>query len=242
MHIIGRKPVLEALRAGKNISKIYLLFGAHGDPLPQIRREARERKVPVIELPKKKFDRYAELGTTQGIVALVEDVRTWELEDLLAAVPPGEKPFFVALDAIQDPHNAGAIIRTAECAGAHGVILPRHDSAPLTETVVKAAAGATAHIRIARVGNLAQALAALKERDIWIAGMDDEGKSDLFRFDGDIPLCLVIGNEAQGMRPIIKKLCDTILRIPMRGKVSSLNASVAAGLAMYEVVRRRIKN
>src|SRR5512143_993475 len=140
MHIIGRKPVLEALRAGKSIAKIYFQFGVHGDPLPQIRQEARARKVPVIELPKKKFDRYAELGTTQGGVALVEDIRTWEVEDLFAAGPQGEKPFFVALDAIQDPHNTGAIIRTAECAGAHGIILPKHDSAPLTETVVKASA------------------------------------------------------------------------------------------------------
>ena len=240
MHILGRKPIIEALRAGKKISKIYFRFGSHGEGLMEIRRLAKSSSVPVMELPKQKFDRIRGAGDAQGVAALVEDVETVALEDILALQREQDPRFFIALDAIHDPHNVGAIIRSAECAGAHAVILPIHDSAMLTDTVMKTSAGAAAHIPIVKVVNLHQTLITLKENDVWIVGLAGDGDTDLLAFDASLPVCIVIGNEGKGMRPLIRKSCDITVRIPMWGRVDSLNASVAAALMMYEVRRKRL--
>jgi 23S rRNA (guanosine2251-2'-O)-methyltransferase len=240
MHIIGRNPVIEALRAGTKISKIYFRFGAHGEGLIEIRKLAKAAGIQVAESPKQKFDRIRGSQSAQGVAALVEDVETVEFEDLIAIRREQDPPFFIALDSMQDPHNVGAIIRSAVCAGAHGVVLSVHDSSMLTDAVVKASAGAVAHIPIAKVGNLHQALETMKQRNIWIVGLAGDGETDLLQFDADLPLCVVIGGEAGGMRALTRKTCDRTVRIPMWGPIDSLNASVASALMMYEVRRKRL--
>lgn len=240
MYIFGRNPVLEALAAGTRIAKIFFRFGAHGGAVAGVREAARSRNIPWVELPKVKFDRLGTGVHTQGVAALVEEARIMELDELLAYKPEQDPPFLVALDGITDPHNAGAVIRSAECAGAHGVIIPMRDAVPITDTVVKVSAGATEHMRIARVAHLGRTLEELKEHGIWVAGLAADGDTDLFALDGERPLCIVVGAEGGGLRPTIRKACDMLVRIPMWGHIDSLNASVAAALALYEVRRKRL--
>jgi 23S rRNA (guanosine2251-2'-O)-methyltransferase len=240
MYIHGRNPIVEAFRSGTTIAKVFIRFGTQGHVVEEIKRYAREHDVPVTQLDKQKFDRLGAPKEAQGIVALIEDITPLSLEELLAMRHEQDPPFFLAVDNVTDPRNLGAILRSAECAGVHGVILPQRDSSPITDVVVKTSAGATAHIPIARVGNLHQALLQLKEADIWVAGLDAGGDDDLISFDGYRPICLVVGSEGKGLRPLIRKACDILLRIPMWGQVDSLNASVAAALALYEVRRKRL--
>ncbi len=243
MNIYGRQPVIEAIKAGKSISKIYFRFGAHGGIVGEIEHLARKARIPTGTLAKHKFDKLSGGGdpsAIQGVIALVEDILPATLDDFLAMKREQDPPFFIALDSITDPHNVGAIIRTAECAGAHGVIIPERDSAPITDVVVKSSAGAVSHIPIAKVGNLGQALIKMKDAGIGIAGLDGDGDTDLFTFDGFTPLCIVIGSEGKGIRPSILNHCDFRIRIPMWGQIASLNASVAAALMLYEVRRGRV--
>ncbi len=241
MQIHGRQPVIEALKSGKTISKIYFRFGIHGGAVSEIEYLARKAKVVTVVLPKQKFDKLGgDPSTTQGIIALIEDIEPLTLDELLSITREQDPPFFIALDSITDPHNVGAIIRSAECAGAHGVIIPVRDSAMISDTVVKASAGAVSHIPIAKVDNLRQALDELKRNNIWIAGLAGEGDTDMFQFDGYIPLCIVVGSEGKGIRPSILSACDFKVRIPMWGEIGSLNASVAAALMLYEVRRKRL--
>lgn len=238
MLIFGRQPVLEALNAEKEISKIYILFGTHGDVIDRIVQRARHRHIPITQLPRQKFERLAEKGVTQGVVALIEEAATISIEDAIAA--PGTEPaFFLALDGIEDPHNLGALIRTAECVGVHAIILPKHGSAPISDTVTKASAGATSHMQFVRATNLVQALRQLKAANVWIAGLDEGGDQLLWQFDGSIPICIIVGNEGKGLRPIVREACDVIVKVPMWGAVTSLNASVAGALLLYEVRRKR---
>ncbi len=240
MYIHGRNPIVEAFRAGTTVAKVFIRFGTQGHVVEEIKRYAREHGVPVTQLDKQKFDRLGAPKEAQGIVALIEEISLHPLEELIAMRREQDPPFFLAVDNVTDPRNLGAILRTAECAGVHGIILPQRDSSPITDVVMKTSAGATAHLPIARVGNLHQALLQLKEADIWVAGLDAEGDTDLLAFDGYRPICLVVGSEGKGLRPLIRKSCDMLLRIPMWGQVSSLNASVAAALALYEVRRKRM--
>lgn len=240
MYIHGRNPIIEAFRSGTTVAKIFVRFGTQGHVVEEIKRYAREHGVLVTQLDKQKFDRLGAPKEAQGIVALIEEITPSTLEELIALNREQDPPFFLAVDNVTDPRNLGAILRTAECAGVHGIILPQRDSSPITDVVVKTSAGATAHLPIARVDNLHQALLKMKESDIWIAGLDAEGDTDMLEFDGFRPLCLVVGSEGKGLRPMIRKACDILLRIPMWGKVSSLNASVAAALALYEVRRKRM--
>ncbi len=240
MYIVGRKPVMEALRSQTTVAKVFLRFGAQGGAIEEIRFLCRRAKVPCVELPREKFARISQDGTLdQGVAALVEDVNLRELGDVLVPHPSGAPPFFIALDSITDPHNAGAIIRTAECAGAQAVILPRDGSTMITDVVVKASAGAVAHMPIVRVANLHRALEEMKMHDIWIVGLDSNTGSSLFSTDLSVPICVVVGSEGKGMRPLIRKICDILVHIPMAGRIGSLNASVAAALMMYEVMRCR---
>ncbi|MBE0642793.1 MAG: 23S rRNA (guanosine(2251)-2'-O)-methyltransferase RlmB [Bacteroidetes bacterium] len=240
MYIHGRNPIIEAFKSGTTVAKVFIRFGTQGHVVEEIKRYAREHGVPVTQLDKQKFDRLGAPREAQGIVALIEEITPLSLEELLAIRHEQDPPFLLAVDNVTDPRNLGAILRSAECAGVHGVILPQRDSSPITDVVVKTSAGATAHLPIARVGNLHQALLQIKEADIWVAGLDADGDTDLLGFDGYRPLCIVVGSEGKGLRPLIRKSCDILLRIPMWGKVDSLNASVAAALALYEVRRKRM--
>lgn len=238
--IAGRQPVMEALKSGTRIEKIVLLVGIQGEVIRELRDLAARRHVPVVQANKQQFRELAPDQTTQGVVAVISPRNFVALERILE-IPGrrGEPGFLLILDEIEDPHNLGALVRTAECAGVHGVILSKHHSASVTSTVVKTSAGATEYVGMAEVTNIAATLEELKKAGYWIVGLD--GKSDrLFtEVDYTTPVALVIGNEGKGIRRLVRERCDYLVRIPLYGNIESLNASVAGALAMYEVARRR---
>lgn len=238
-YIIGRNPVLEALRSERDINKIWISEGSQkGSMLPLIGL-AKEKKVFVQIVPKKKIDQMVE-GIHQGVIAQVAAYDYVELDDLFAkAAERDEAPFFMILDEIEDPHNLGSIMRTADAVGAHGIIIPKRRAVGLTATVAKASTGAIEYIPVARVTNLSRAVEELKERGVWIVGTDAKGSDDYRNMDGKMPIGLVIGSEGKGMARLMKEKCDFLISLPMAGKVTSLNASVAASLLMYEVYRKR---
>jgi 23S rRNA (guanosine2251-2'-O)-methyltransferase len=238
--LYGRNPVIEALTAGVPIEKIIILFGVKGPVIDTIRTLARKKHVPCIEMDKQKFHDIAGDAVAQGVVALVSSKKYSDIEDLLAiARELKQKPFLLILDEIEDPQNLGAMIRTAECAGVHGVIIPKHHAASVNQTVSKASAGATEHMAITKVTNIAVTMDQLKEAGLWMVGTDMASGKSYDQIDYSMPVALVIGNEGSGMRRLVKEKCDFLVRIPMFGKIQSLNASVAAALVMYEVVRNR---
>lgn len=238
-YIAGKNPVLEALRAGREINKIWIAEGSQKGAMKQVMELARERKVAVQFVPKKRIDQVAD-GAHQGVLALVAAYRYAETGDMFKlAKERNEHPFILILDELEDPHNLGSILRTADAVGAHGVIIPKRRSVALTATVAKASTGAIEHIPVARVTNLSQTIAGLKQQGLWIAGTDASGTTDYRQMDVDLPLGLVIGSEGRGMSRIVKEACDFLICLPMAGHVTSLNASVAAGLLMYEVYRKR---
>ena len=238
--IAGRQPVIEALKAGTLIEKIVILFGVKGIVIEKIRKMAKQNQIPCVEVGKQKFRDLVSDTTTQGVVAIVGTKRYVDATDIIkVAKKRNELPFIIILDEIQDPQNLGAIIRTAECAGAHGVIIPKHNAAYVNQTVVKASAGATEHLLIAKVTNLAQTIDELKKQGIWVVGTDVGVPKLYSQLDFNMPLALVIGNEGVGMRKLTKDKCDFVVKIPVYGKVQSLNASVASALVMYEIVRKR---
>lgn len=237
--IIGKNPVLEALRAERDINKIFIAEGSQGGQMQQVIGLAKTNGVLVQFVPKKKLDQMAE-GIHQGVVAAVAAYEYAEVDDLFAAAEKkNEAPFFLLLDEIEDPHNLGSIMRTADAVGAHGIIIPKRRAVGLTATVAKASTGAIEHIPVARVTNLARTIDELKEKGVWIAGTDAKGSEDYRRFDGTMPLGLVIGSEGKGIGRLIRDKCDFLIHLPMAGHVTSLNASVAAALLMYEVYRKR---
>jgi 23S rRNA (guanosine2251-2'-O)-methyltransferase len=238
--LYGRNPVIEALSAGAAVEKIVVLFGVKGSAIETIRTLARKKKVPCIEMDKNKFHTITNDSAAQGVVAFMSTKKYSEIEDLLAiARELKQKPFFLILDEIEDPQNLGAMIRTAECAGVHGVIIPKHHAASVNHTVSKASAGATEHMAIAKVTNIAVTMEQLKEAGLWMIGADMDAGKSYDEIDYSMPVALVIGNEGTGMRRLVKEKCDFLVQIPMFGKIQSLNASVAAALVMYEVVRNR---
>ena len=238
--ISGRNPIMEAFKAGAPIEKIMIQFGVKGPVIEKIRAMAREKNIPCVEVSKQKFLDLASDVTTQGVVALLSSKKYSEVEDLLGiACDRKQNPFLLILDEIEDPQNLGAMIRTAECAGVHGVIIPKHHAASVNQTVSKASAGATEHMAIAKVTNIAATMGQLKEAGLWMIGTDIEAEKSYDQIDYTMPLALVIGNEGSGIRRFVKEKCDFLIRIPMFGKIQSLNASVAAALVMYEVVRKR---
>ncbi|WP_203364266.1 23S rRNA (guanosine(2251)-2'-O)-methyltransferase RlmB [Bacillus sp. REN10] len=237
--IAGRNPVLEALRSDREINKIWIAEGAQKGPMQQIIKMAKEQNVLVQFVPKQKVDQMSD-ENHQGVVASVAAYHYAELDDLFAkAEESGEAPFFLLLDEIEDPHNLGSIMRTADAVGAHGIIIPKRRAVGLTAAVAKASTGAIEYIPVVRVTNLSRTIDELKERGLWIAGTDAKGADDYRNFDGTMPLGLVIGSEGKGMSRLVKEKCDFLIQLPMAGRVTSLNASVAAGLLMYEVYRRR---
>ncbi len=238
-YIAGKNPVIEALKSSRDINKILISEGSQRGQMQQVTKLAKEANVIVQFVPKKKLDQIYE-GNHQGVVAQVAAYKYAELDDLFtAAEKKDEAPFFLLLDEIEDPHNLGSIMRTADAAGAHGIIIPKRRAVGLTATVAKASTGAIEYIPVVRVTNLSRTIEELKERGVWIAGTDASAKDDYRSIDGLLPLALVIGSEGKGMSRLIRDKCDFLLSLPMAGKVTSLNASVAASLLMYEVYRKR---
>jgi len=238
-YIGGKNPIIEALKSQRDINKILIAEGSQRGQMQQVIGLAKEANVIVQFVPKKKLDQMYE-GSHQGVIAQVAAYEYAELDDLFSvAEKRNEAPFFLILDEIEDPHNLGSIMRTADASGAHGIIIPKRRAVGLTATVAKASTGAIEHIPVVRVTNLSRTIDELKDRGVWIAGTDAAGKEDYRAFDGTMPLALVIGSEGKGMGRIIGEKCDFLLSLPMVGKVTSLNASVAASLLMYEVYRKR---
>lgn len=238
--IEGRNAVIEALRAGRPIDKIFIAKGDVDSTLGFIASKARAKGLVVVESDRKKMDFMSQTKAHQGVIAVAGVREYCSVEDMLAAAEDkGEDPFIIVCDEISDPHNLGAIIRSAECVGAHGIIIPKRRSAGITAVVDKASAGAVEYASIARVPNIPAVLNQLKEHGIWIYGTAAEGNSDLWHTDFRGPLALVIGSEGDGMSRLVRERCDFTVSLPMRGKVSSLNASAAAAVTMYEVLRQR---
>ena len=238
--IEGRNAVLEAYRAGKTIDKLYVLKGCQDGPVNSILREARKHDTIVSFVAKERLDQMSETGKHQGVVAHAAAYEYAEVEDILKrAEEKGEPPFLILLDNIEDPHNLGAIIRTANLAGAHGIIIPRRRAAGLTATVAKASAGALNYTPVAKVTNLGTTIESLKERGLWFVCADMDG-TVMYDLDLKGPIGLVVGKEGEGVSRLVREKCDYIAAIPMKGDIDSLNASVAAGVLAYEIVRQRI--
>ena len=238
--IEGRNAVTEALRAGRSIDKIYLAKGETDKALGHIASRARAQGIVVVEADRRKLDAMSVTKAHQGVVAVAAVRDYCSVDDILAAAEArGEAPFVILCDEISDPHNLGAILRTAECVGAHGVIIPKRRSAGLTSIVDKTSAGAAEHVAVARVANLPAAIRELKDRGLWIYGTAAEAAQSLWETDFTGPACIVIGSEGDGMGRLVQETCDFLVKIPMRGRLNSLNASTAAGVMMYEVLRQR---
>lgn len=232
--------MIEAFRAGKAIDKLFILDGAQDGPIQTIKREAKKRDTMIKFVTKERLDQLSETGKHQGVVAYAAAYTYAEVEDILAAArSKNEAPFIFLLDNIEDPHNLGAIIRTANLAGAHGVIIPKNRAAGLTAAVARASAGALNYTPVARVTNLAQTMEALKKEGLWFV-CADMGGTTMYQLDLTGPIGLVIGNEGDGVGRLVREKCDFVASIPMKGDIDSLNASVAAGVLAYEIVRQRM--
>lgn len=239
--IEGRNAVIEALRAGTAIDKVYIARGETDATLGHIASKARQAGAVVVEADRKKLDFMSATHAHQGVIAVAAVREYVEVDDILAiAREKGEAPLIVVCDELSDPHNLGAVIRTAECAGAHGVIIPKRRSAGLTAVVAKTSAGAVAHLPVARVPNLTACLKELKDQGVWVFGTAADGDTSLYQADLKGPAAIVIGSEGDGMGRLVAETCDFKVSIPMKGKLNSLNASAAAAILLYEAVRQRL--
>ncbi len=238
--IEGRNAVIEAFRSGKTIDKLFVLDGCQDGPVKTITREARKQNTIITYVSRERLDQLSETGKHQGVIAYAAAYEYAEVEDMLKlAEEKGEPPFLFLLDGIEDPHNLGAIIRTANLAGAHGVIIPKRRAAGLTSTVAKTSAGALNYTPVAKVTNLSATIEELKEKGLWFV-CADMGGQEMYKLNLKGPIGLVIGNEGEGVSRLVREKCDMIASIPMKGDIDSLNASVAAGVLAYEIVRQRM--
>ncbi len=238
--IEGRNAVIEALRAGAAIDKVYLAKGETDSALGHIAAKAKAAGIAVVDCDRRKLDAMSVTHSHQGVIAVAAVREYVGVEDILkAAADRGEAPFIVVCDELSDPHNLGAVIRTAECAGAHGVIIPKRRSAGLTAVVAKTSAGAVSHVPVARVANLTSCLKELKAAGVWVYGTAADAKQTMYQADLTMGTAIVIGSEGEGMSRLVRETCDVLLRIPMKGKLNSLNASAAAAILLYEAVRQR---
>jgi 23S rRNA (guanosine2251-2'-O)-methyltransferase len=236
----GKNPVLEALRAGREMNKVWIAEGVKKAGITEIMELAKAAGIIVQFVPKNKVEQLTDGANHQGIAASVAAYRYAEIDELFElAASRNEDPFFLILDELEDPHNLGSILRTADATGVHGVIIPKRRAVGLTSVVAKTSTGAIEHVPVARVTNLAQTVEDLKKRGLWIAGTDAKGSSDYRRMDAKLPLAIIIGSEGKGMSRLLKEKCDFLYHMPMVGQVTSLNASVAAAILMYEVLRNR---
>ena len=237
--VAGRNAVLELLKSDKDINKIFVERGEKHGSINEIVARAREAKVVLVEVEKSKLDLYAE--NHQGVVAIVPPFNYCEIEDILeVAKEKEEDPFVLILDGIEDPHNLGAIIRTAETAGVHGIIIPKRRTAQVNSTVAKVSAGATTYVKVARVNNIVDSIRKLKDAGLWVIGTDGDADTMYYNQDLKGPLAIVIGSEGFGMGKLVKENADILIKIPMKGEITSLNASVSAGIVIYEAVRQRM--
>lgn len=237
--IIGKNPVLEALQSGRPINKIIISDQLNKNTERELHQMAKKANTIIQKVPKKRIDQLSK-GRHQGIIAYVTAYDYATIEEIVENARRKEQlPFIIILDEIEDPHNLGAILRTADATGVHGVIIPKRRAVGLTETVAKTSAGAIEHIPVARVTNIAKTIDELKEKNIWVVGTDEEGSKDYRTLDGDTAIALVIGNEGKGISRLVKEKCDWTIHLPMKGSIPSLNASVAAGILMYEIYRER---
>ncbi len=237
----GRNPVLELLESGKDINKIFITRGEKHGSINKIIAMAKERRIIIAEKDKRQMDEIAQTRNYQGVIAQVPPFAYCEVEDILEnAKSKKEDPFVIILDGIEDPHNLGSIIRTAETAGVNGIIIPKRRAAAVNSTVNKVSCGAVEHMKIARVTNIAETIKKLKDAGLWICGTDIN--TNTYYYDQDLkgPIAIVIGNEGSGMSEKVKNNCDFLVKIPMKGKVTSLNASVSAGIVIYEAVKQRM--
>lgn len=239
-YIEGRNPVIEALKAGREIEKIIIANGTKEGSINKIVAMAREKNIIIQNVDRSKLDSMSDTKAHQGVIAIAAMYTYKTVEDILqVAKDRNEAPFIIILDEIEDPHNLGAIIRTAECAGAHGVIIPKRRSVGITAVVAKTSAGAVEYLPVAKVTNISSTIEQLKKENIWVYGADIDGEDYYYEKDLTGSIALVIGNEGKGMSRIVKEKCDFLVKIPMKGKVSSLNASVATSVLTYDVVRQR---
>ena len=236
----GRNSVLELLESGKDINKIFITSGEKHGSINKIIAMAKEKRIIIVEKDKRQMQEMAQAQNYQGVIAIVPPFEYCQIEDIInTAKQRNEEPFVLILDGIEDPHNLGSIIRTAETAGVHGIIIPKRRAASVNSTVVKTSAGATNFMKVARVNNLNETIEYLKEHDVWIYGTDMS--TDKLYYEEDLTgnIAIVIGSEGYGMSRLVKEKCDFLIKIPMKGKITSLNASVSAGIVMYEVVKQR---
>lgn len=236
----GRNAVLELLESGRDINKILVANGEKHGSIHKILAIAKEKKIIVTEMERSKINQISQIQNNQGIIAIVPPYDYCEVEDILEeAKRKNEMPFILILDGIEDPHNLGSIIRTAETAGVHGIIIPKRRAASVNSTVSKVSAGAVEYMKIARVNNINETIRYLKEQGVWICGTDMDTNTIYTKQDYKMPIAIVIGSEGFGMSRLVKENCDFLVKIPMKGKITSLNASVSAGIIMYEVVKNR---
>lgn len=237
--IFGRKPVLEAINAGVDIEVIYMAFGQHGDVINKIYKHAKENGIKITQISQQKFVELFHSENAQGVVAVKSVTKFYELNEIIAHSKKSAFPLLLLLDSIQDPHNLGAIFRTAECAGVDGVIITINQSSPITETVEKISAGAVSHLKICKVNNLVRAIEQLKKENFWIVGSSLNNSRDYTSIDYKMPVALVVGNEEKGIRKLVSENCDFLVKIPMQGKIDSLNVSVATGILLFEINRQK---
>ena len=237
--IIGRKPVLEAINSGEEIEQVYILFGQQGGIIKAITIAAKKRGIKVNQIPVARFKEYSDEKNAQGVLAIKPQFKYSSLQQIIEKSKQSKLPLLLALDEIQDPHNLGAILRSAECSGVDGVILTKHKSASINSTVVKTSAGATEHLMICQVNNLANALDELKKENFWIVGSSLKDAKDYSEIGYNIPVVLVVGNEEKGIRKLTSDKCDFLVKIPMKGKLQSLNVSVATGILLFQILNKR---
>ena len=237
----GRNALQEALKSGRTVDKVFIAAGETDRALQRLAAEAKEAGAVVVPVDRRKLDAMSFTRAHQGVIALVAAHMYYSIDDILEeAASRGEAPLIVICDELSDPHNLGAILRSAECAGAHGVIIPKRRSVGLTATVAKASAGAIEYMKVARVTNINNAIAELKEKGVWVFGTAAEGSIPMYQANLTVPAAIVIGNEGDGMSQLVRKNCDVMLNIPMKGHISSLNASAAASILLYEALRQRL--
>ena len=236
----GRNSVLELLESGKDINKIFITKGEKHGSINKIIAKAKERKIVIVEKEKNKMNEMAQNSNYQGVIAIVPPFNYCEVENILeCAQKRNEEPFILILDGIEDPHNLGSIIRTAETAGVHGIIIPKRRAASVNSTVNKTSAGAVEYMKIARVTNISETISRLKEKGIWICGIEKKKKTYYYEQDLTGPIGIVIGNEGSGISNKVKNNCDFLVKIPMKGKITLLNASVSTGIILYEALKQR---
>lgn len=240
--IEGRNAVIELLKSNKNVNKIFVQKGERQGSINEIMKRAKEKKIIITEVDKNKLDTLSETKHHQGVIAFVSPVEYKDLDDIFSlAKEKNESPFILIADEIEDPHNLGALIRSAECAGCHGVIIPKRRASGVTEVVVKTSVGATEYVPIVRVNNINETIRQLKERGVWIVGTD--GSANVTYYDQDMtgPIAIIIGSEGRGMSKLTMENCDFLVKIPMMGKITSLNASVSGGIVLFEALKQRLK-